>query len=134
MKRFGKCLLSLMLIVSFLCADIGTGAGSATTAYADEKKDSIYLLTKQYSNGKITPVGRLKGYDECYYGKKLKITENLKGHLALANTLTFSNQTKFSKLPNGYDSKKLLEWGKYPGLNIDILHKYGFTGKGSVIA
>ena len=73
MKRFGKCLLSLMLIVSFLCADIGTGAGSATTAYADEKKDSIYLLTKQYSNGKITPVGRLKGYDECYYGKSLRL-------------------------------------------------------------
>jgi len=29
---------------------------------------------------------------------------------------------------------ELLEWGKYPGLNVDILHKYGFTGKGVTIA
>ena len=28
---------------------------------------------------------------------------------------------------------ELLEWGKYPGLNVDILHKYGFTGKGNGI-
>ena len=65
-------------------------------------------------------------------GKNVKA--DLSGNLALAYSLSFSSDTKFEILPAGFDSDALLEWGKYPGLNIDILHKYGFTGKGAVIA
>lgn len=65
------------------------------------------------------------------------ITEDLSNHPGLAYSMTISDYTRFpakNKLPAGYDPDALLEWGKDPGLSVDILHKYGFTGKGSVIA
>lgn len=55
----------------------------------------------------------------------------------LLYSLTFGDNNTFPSsdaLPEGYDPQALLEWGKYPGLNVDILHKYGFTGKGATIA
>lgn len=37
-------------------------------------------------------------------------------------------------LPKDFNSTKILEWGKYPVLNISLLHKRGITGKGVNIA
>ena len=76
-------------------------------------------------------------FDNFAYGGELLSKADLSGSPGLAYTLTFSNSTRFpsgNKLPAGYDPAELLEWGKYPGLNIDILHAHGFTGKGAVIA
>ena len=68
-------------------------------------------------------------------GMTNRINSDISKNLALAYSLTIGEKTKFTKpLPAGYDPQKLLEWSKYPGLNMDILHKHGFTGNGAVVA
>ena len=82
-------------------------------------------------------VDGVEPYSEHWFMNMQHISADLSSASALAFSLTFSNATVFpgeDKLPKGYEPETLLEWGKYPGLNIDILHKYGFTGKGSVVA
>lgn len=60
---------------------------------------------------------------------------DLRGHETLAYTLNFSDFVQFpDTMPAGFDPEALLEWGKDPGLNVDVLHKLGYTGKGAVIA
>lgn len=59
---------------------------------------------------------------------------NLAGNTTLAYSLTFSNRTAFANAPAGFAPDALMQWGMSPGLNVDILHKHGFTGKGAVIA
>lgn len=57
---------------------------------------------------------------------------------ALLESLCINNENTIfpseNKLPKGYDSDELIEWGKYPGLNMDILWKHGFDGNGSTVA
>ncbi len=68
-------------------------------------------------------------------GMTNRVNGDISKNLDIAYSLTIGEKTKFTKpLPAGYDPQKLLEWGKYPGLNMDILHKHGFTGKGAVVA
>lgn len=136
MKKFRfKRVFTLIVAVSMACTGVSALPGNLQSVYAkDGAKDAIQVLTKKYSIGEIASVGKINAYDEFYGGYDLNIKENLKGHLALANTLTFSNKTTFSEVPDGFDPDELLEWGKYPGLNMDILKKYGFTGSGATIA
>lgn len=82
----------------------------------------------------LEAAGNIEPYSEHWFWESRKVTESLAKAPGLAYSLTFSDQTSFSQLPAGYDPDSLLEWGKYPGLNMDILHKHGFTGKGAVIA
>lgn len=85
----------------------------------------------------IEAVGGVEPYSDYWYPSTGKISADLSQSPALAYSLTFSDKTDFpaaDKLPEGYDPQALLEWGKAPGLNVDILHKHGFTGKGTVIA
>ena len=82
-------------------------------------------------------VDGVEPYSDHYFGDSLTISADLSGAPALAYSLTFSDRTKFpaaDQLPAGYDPEALLEWGKAPGLNVDILHEHGFTGEGAVIA
>ena len=53
---------------------------------------------------------------------------------ALAYTLTFGDKVSFSKTPSDFDRDEVINWGKDPGLGVDILHKHGFDGTGAVIA
>lgn len=101
-----------------------------------EQKSTIEPLQVSRTLKEISAVNGIQPYSDWYYDKK-NITADLSSSPELAYSLTFSNATVFpaeSKLPDGYNPKTLLEWGKAPGLNIDILHKHGFTGKGAVIA
>jgi len=79
-------------------------------------------------------VGSIEPYSDHWMRETLFINEDLSAAPELAYSLTFSDKTTFSALPAGYDPEALLEWGKAPGLNVDILHKHGFTGEGAVIA
>ena len=81
----------------------------------------------------IAAVNGVEPYSDHWFSPT-KVTVDLSAAPALAYSLTFSDKTSFSGLPEGYDPEALLEWGKNPGLNIDILHKHGFTGEGAVIA
>lgn len=81
----------------------------------------------------IAAVNGVQAYDAFWMPGQLQI-EDVSGSTALAYSLTFSDKAQFSGIPNGYNPEELLEWGKYPGLNVDILHKHGFTGKGATIA
>jgi len=96
--------------------------------------DTIAPLGVTRSLNRPTAVNGVEPYSEWWISGHSKITTDLSSLPALAYSLTFSDRTTFGKLPAGYDPKELLEWGKYPGLNMDILHKHGFTGEGAVIA
>lgn len=87
-----------------------------------------WLVRPQGADG-VEPYG-------AYYGRGgSTVPGDLSGNPALAYSLTFSDTTTFPEdLPAGYNPEDLLEWGKAPGLNVDLLHKHGFTGEGSVIA
>ncbi len=53
------------------------------------------------------------------------------------NFISFDNLTKFpsnTKIPEGFEPKKLLENGKNPGLGVRGLHANGITGKGITVA
>lgn len=78
--------------------------------------------------------GGVEPYGNYYFSPQNRITADLSKVPALAYSLNISDKTQFSGIPAGFDPQALLEWGKDPGLNVDILHKHGFTGKGAVIA
>ena len=116
-----------------------------------EEEKPVYSKDSVSPSGKITvtelnPVRELaslsekngvKPYDDCWLTGKNVISGDISDDPGLAYSLTVSNTTEFlsdSYAPEGYDITKLIEWGKDPGLNTDILKKYGYTGKGAVIA
>ena len=82
----------------------------------------------------IQAVGGVEPYGAYWLGEQVRVTADLSSSPALAYSLTISDKTSFQSLPAGYDPAALLEWSKGPGLNVDILHRHGFTGKGAVIA
>lgn len=52
-------------------------------------------------------------------------------------TLTFDTATRWpdpKNLPPDFDPKKVLEWGKSPGLGVSRVHQAGVTGKGVAVA
>lgn len=85
----------------------------------------------------VTPqaLGSVQPYDMYWLQPQNKVSADLSSAFSLAYSLVISPKTEFSgSLPGGFDPAALIEWGKDPGLNVDILHKHGFTGKGAVIA
>ena len=79
-------------------------------------------------------VDGVEPYGDYWLSPNNKIAADLSKAPALAHSLTISDKTQFPGAPAGFDAQALLEWGKDPGLNVDILHKHGFTGKGAVVA
>ena len=58
---------------------------------------------------------------------------DLRGHKKLLEETRFDSRTKWpepNKMPDGFDSARLLEEGKNPGLGIRNLHKQGIDGHG----
>lgn len=132
MKR--KKYLRRLLAITIAAGIVFSGMGEVSAVAADIEIQPITPLVKTYDHANIQSVGGVKAYSEHYQGSSLKIKADLSDHPGLANSLTFSDQTSFSKVPAGFSKNGLMEWGKYPGLNIDILQKYGYTGKGAVVA
>lgn len=80
-------------------------------------------------------VDGIEPYAEHWLRDQKIIDVDLSEKLSLAYSLTVGDKTTFPNgSPQGYDMDALLEWGKAPGLNMDVLHEHGFTGKGAVIA
>ncbi len=55
----------------------------------------------------------------------------------ILKTVTFSTFTIWpekAKIPDGFDPVFVMEWGKIPGLGINIIHEMGFKGEGINIA
>lgn len=97
--------------------------------------DAISPLGVVRSLPVIEAVDGVEPYGNYWMSGQNTISADLSDAPALAYSLTISDATTFAaELPAGYDPEELLEWGKYAGLNVDILHKYGFTGKGAVVA
>ena len=99
-----------------------------------EPDGAITELSVTRSLPQIEAVDGVEPYATVWYTGKNNITADLSRAPALAYSLTIGDQTTFAELPSGYDPDALIEWGKAPGLNVDILHKYGFTGDGAVVA
>lgn len=106
----------------------------AKTEPEQEDIEPISPLGVVRTHAQIQGVDDIEPYGDYWFQGENRITVDLSGFPALAYSLTISDQTVFSGLPAGYDPEALIEWGKAPGLNVDILHKYGFTGKGAIIA
>jgi len=99
-----------------------------------ERSDAILPLEIVRSLTAIQGVDDVEPFGEHWHLSKDSILTDLSADPALTYSLTISDKTTFAGLPRGYDPKALLEWGKDPGLNVDILHKHGFTGEGAVLA
>lgn len=98
-------------------------------------EDAIKPLELPQQLPSITGRDGLEPYGDYWYDAA--ISADLSADPALAYSLIISDATQFpgpEKLPEGYDPYALLAWGMDPGLNVDILHAHGFTGKGAVIA
>lgn len=97
------------------------------------RKEPINTLKISRKLPPAEAIGGIQPYSDYWFGN-MAIPEDLANSIVLAYTQSFSDNTVFLDVPAGYDPIALLEWGKTPGLNVDILHKHGFTGKGAVIA
>lgn len=82
----------------------------------------------------VEAVGNIQPFGNYYYNQQAVVNGDLTNSRLLAYSLNISNRTHYTSIPDGFDKDALIEWGKYPGLNIDILHEHGFTGKGATIA
>lgn len=150
MKRFLSFLLVAVLTFSMLSA-CGTSevapetAPAPTVVDASEPAATVAPTEPEETKSPIAPLQVVRNLPEIqgqdgiepyanFYGGTTHVNADLSENPALAYSLTISDKTTFETMPAGYDPEALLEWGKYPGLNVDILHKYGFTGEGAVIA
>ncbi len=135
-----------MYFYTVFCSTISTYAEnivvnkiSNTSALSiDSQSSAIQPLTVIRYMAKFKAIDGVEPFENYWVNMgslKNIINADISKNLGFAYSLTIGEKTKFTKpLPAGYDPQKLLEWGKYPGLNMDILHKHGFTGKGAVVA
>lgn len=96
---------------------------------------TITCLTSSHVNAETISIIKLDPFSELY-GNDLSAFD-LRDKEDLLTTITFSSKTKWpasDKLPKNFNPKKLLEFGKDPGLGVGELHKLGYTGKGVNIA
>ncbi len=126
MKRLTALILCLAMAIGlFSCA--GAEKQEALPALRDG------IIVREWAE--IPTKDGIEPFGEYQYDGK--ITADLSDVPGLAWSLNFSSTTVFpeaEKLPKGYDPEALMEWGKYPGLDFDILHAHGFTGKGMTVA
>lgn len=146
MRKIVAILLSIFFVMTMVtgCVSIPeeeevlTQEVNAEEPSVDEQEEepAPVILPLNFSRAypAMTAVGSVEPYGDYWYGRNNKVSEDLSDFPALAYSLNISNNTRFSGMPKGYDRDALIEWGKYPGLNVDILHEYGFTGKGATIA
>ena len=141
MRKIIAFILSILLILSTF-----TGCGQTTEdeqISPDETETEIIeeeptptiaplSVTRSYPN--VTAVGSVDPYGDYWHSQENTVGADLSTAPALAFSLNISNKTQFSEMPKGYNRDALIEWGKDPGLNVDILHEYGFTGRGATIA
>ncbi len=111
--------------------------------------ESIYTIIKIIHNGKEIDIGRNKKLSlrsaadlrklDKFNGLKnvsLKKTD-LSDKTEFLSAITFNTETEWpdpDKLPPNFSPKKMIERGKYPGLNIKTLHTSELTGRGIGIA
>lgn len=129
MKRMTARLLIFLLLVCLLtaCGQKGTPAGSL-------RPPAIRSLTVTRSAVQLTALGDAEPWGRYWYDPD-HIDADLSHAPGLAYSLVVGDNTAFNgSLPEDYDQQGLIEWGKDPGLNVDILHAHGYTGKGAVIA
>ncbi|MBR5701281.1 MAG: hypothetical protein IKX47_02345 [Oscillospiraceae bacterium] len=129
MKRPAARLLMLLVSLCLLAA-----CGQKGVSHEAPMPPAIRSLTVTRWVEELTPVGDAEPWGRYWYDPD-RIEADLSHAPGLAYSLVVGNNTVFSGgLPEGYDLQELIEWGKDPGLNVDILHAHGFTGKGAVIA
>ena len=93
----------------------------------------IHPLTTLRKIANFQAIDRFKPFEDYWLSANRIIDVDLSKNPGFIYTLSIGDKTKFTKtLPPGYSPEKLIEWGKYPGLNMDILHKHGFTGQVAV--
>ena len=126
MKRAFSRLLALSLL---LCLAAGCGTPRETQLPPAIRSLAVKrLILEPAAQGDAAPWSR-------YWAEPDTVNADLTHFPGLAYSLTVGNNTVFNGgLPAGYDQQGLIEWGKDPGLNVDILHAHGFTGEGAVIA
>ena len=124
-----KRLIALTLCLAIMAGIMPAGAEGQEVLPAIREG----IILREYAQ--IEAKDGIEPFGECWY--EGKITADLSDAPGLAWSLIVASDTDFpeaEKLPKGYDSQALIEWGKTPGLNVDILHAHGFTGKGMTIA
>ena len=125
-----KRLCALVLALLCLLAACGKPAGNTEPP----KPPAIRALEVTYRAAQLTALEDAEPWGR-YWVEPDTVYADLTHSPSLAWSLVVGESTAFpGGLPEGYDLQALVEWGKDPGLNVDILHAHGFTGKGAVIA
>lgn len=141
------CLVSSLLLVLTGCNKEDGVSFATDQPHTDSIQDESVLEPAVAPEDAILPLEAkrflaapqgadgIEPYSDHWFRDQAGITADLSEKLALTYSLTVGDKTTFlNGSPQGYDMDALLEWGKAPGLNVDILHEHGFTGKGAVIA
>ena len=118
--------------------------------YASSEKEPDIVVPDSFKTSENIPITELnaskkladiKGQNGVEpfgeYWINTNITGDISNNPGLAYSLTVGDNTTFAKdsyAPVGYDINRQIEWGKDPGLGVDILKQQGYTGKGAVIA
>ncbi len=141
MKKICCSYLALLMLLGCLTTNV-YGENLSDSSQMEQSTSSISSqtpvicpLTVIRQIAKFQAVDRFKPFEDYWFSTNRIIDVELSKESGLIYSLSIGDKTKFTKmLPQGYSPERLIEWGKYPGLNMDILHKHGFTGKGAVIA
>jgi len=143
LKRIFCFVLAAMMVFQLsACSDNEPEEKPAESAPLEQEEPVVEELpvfteipTPRREKVSASAVGEIYPYGEHWFGETITIEEDLSGNKDLALTLTVSDETDFvCGEPAGYNKDLLIEWGKDPGLNVDVLHDLGYTGKGAVIA
>ena len=110
------------------CATVQYGGKTVSPVSAIEP------LAQTHTARSIPSADGVEAYSDHWWSTDADITADLSDFLGLTYSLTVSDRTSFAFAPKTYDKDALIEWGKDPGLGVDILRKHGYTGSGAVIA
>ena len=131
MKRVLVWLIVLSLLTGLLTACGSPDGGPAGGA---PQPPAIRPLKAEYRPAEFEPLEDAEPWSRCW-AEPDTVYADLTHSPGLTYSLMVGNNTAFpGGVPVDYDQQELIEWGKDPGLNVDILHAHGFTGKGAVVA
>ncbi len=133
------------LFLLFLIAATAAGFAGCSLFYdgngGNEKNKDIYAYPKTLNldRGRLSVLPEYNGYSTDTFQVDLRSYDltalELKDRLNDLMHSDFDNKTKWPYiLPKGFDPKRIIEYGKNPGLGINELHKAGIDGRGVGVA
>lgn len=127
--------LLIILAIIILLPNLSCDKKSPTAPKEREGSPKFQELPDEWKAAMRTINEPLTKYQDIGYADVSNL--NLLNDYETLKTVHFSSFTKwppYAKLPNQFDPKDALNWGKIPGLNVQSLHDQGYDGSDINIA